>query len=83
MPCMSPALAGCGDNVLMVAIPLGAGIIPTATPDSYRAFPESARIVPDSGISTSCVVAVLLSLAFNHLGRKSASETTSEPALHH
>ncbi|MFK0224769.1 nucleobase:cation symporter-2 family protein [Streptomyces sp. NPDC090303] len=58
-----------GDNVLVVAVSLGAGIIPMAAPDFYHAFPESLRIILDSGISTGCVVAVLLNLAFNHLGR--------------
>ncbi|GGZ65469.1 nucleobase:cation symporter-2 family protein [Streptomyces subrutilus] len=58
-----------GDNVLIVAISLGAGIIPMAAPEFYHAFPESMRIILDSGISAGCVVAVLLNLAFNHLGR--------------
>lgn len=53
---------------------LGTGIIPMADPDSYHAFPESLRIILDSGISAGCVVAVLLNLVFNHLGR------TSEPS---
>ncbi|MFF0275354.1 nucleobase:cation symporter-2 family protein [Streptomyces sp. NPDC004330] len=74
-----------GDNVLIVAISLGAGIIPIAAPDFYHAFPEGARIVLDSGISTGCVVAVLLNLAFNHLGRRTdpAPETLPAPAAHH
>ncbi|MGW8761001.1 nucleobase:cation symporter-2 family protein [Streptomyces sp. NPDC055815] len=72
-----------GDNVLIVAISLGAGIIPIAAPDFYHAFPEGARIVLDSGISTGCVVAVLLNLAFNHLGRGSAATAEEAPALHH
>ncbi|MFK0226989.1 nucleobase:cation symporter-2 family protein [Streptomyces sp. NPDC090303] len=75
-----------GDNVLIVAISLGAGLIPIAAPDFYHAFPEGARIVLDSGISTGCVVAVLLNLAFNHLGRRpaeTAPEVAAAPALHH
>ncbi|MCZ0983262.1 nucleobase:cation symporter-2 family protein [Streptomyces diastatochromogenes] len=72
-----------GDNVLIVAISLGAGIIPIAAPNFYHAFPEGARIVLDSGISTGCVVAVLLNLAFNHLGRGSAETPEAVPALHH
>ncbi|MYS11526.1 purine permease, partial [Streptomyces sp. SID6041] len=73
-----------GDNVLIVAISLGAGIIPIAAPDFYHAFPEGARIVLDSGISTGCVVAVLLNLAFNHLGPKPAeAPETPPPAQHH
>ncbi|MFI5764196.1 nucleobase:cation symporter-2 family protein [Streptomyces sp. NPDC051563] len=58
-----------GDNVLIVAISLGIGVIPMASEGFYHGFPESMRIILDSGISTGCVAAVLLNLAFNHIGR--------------
>ncbi|MFF5980553.1 nucleobase:cation symporter-2 family protein [Streptomyces olindensis] len=57
------------NNVLIVAVSLAVGIIPITAPEFYHAFPETARIVLDSGISTGCVAAVLLNLVFNHLGR--------------
>lgn len=57
------------NNVLVVAVSLAVGVIPISAPEFYHAFPETARIVLDSGISTGCVVAVLLNLVFNHLGR--------------
>ncbi|MCG7210231.1 nucleobase:cation symporter-2 family protein [Streptomyces arenae] len=62
-----------GDNILVVAVALAVGIVPITAPDFYHAFPETARIVLDSGISTGCVTAVLLNLVFNHLGRRPAS----------
>ncbi|MEV7541599.1 nucleobase:cation symporter-2 family protein [Streptomyces sp. NPDC089915] len=71
-----------GDNVLIVAVSLGAGIIPMAAPTFYHSVPEGLRIILDSGISTGCVVAVLLNLAFNHLGRTPApapAETATQP----
>lgn len=72
-----------GDNVLIVAISLGVGLVPVAAPDFYHAFPEGARIILDSGISTGCAAAVLLNLAFNHLGRgKAAQEEPRIPAAH-
>ncbi|GGL81643.1 permease [Streptomyces fumigatiscleroticus] len=58
------------NNVLIVAVSLAVGIVPITEPEFYHAFPETARIVLDSGISTGCVAAVLLNLVFNHLGRK-------------
>ncbi|MFJ9629867.1 nucleobase:cation symporter-2 family protein [Streptomyces sp. NPDC101175] len=58
-----------GDNVLIVAVSLAVGIIPITAPDFYHAFPQTLRIVLDSGISTGCVTAVALNLVFNHLGR--------------
>ncbi|WSX57192.1 purine permease [Streptomyces sp. NBC_00986] len=57
------------DNILIVAVSLAVGIIPITAPDFYHAFPQTVRIVLDSGISTGCVAAVVLNLVFHHLGR--------------
>ncbi|MER7554004.1 MULTISPECIES: nucleobase:cation symporter-2 family protein [Streptomyces] len=62
-----------GENALIVAAALGIGLIPIAAPQFYHAFPESLLVVLDSGISTGCVVAIALNLAFNHFGRKADS----------
>ncbi|MGW1620414.1 solute carrier family 23 protein [Streptomyces sp. NPDC002172] len=56
-----------------------AGVAPMTV---YHAFPETARIVLDSGISTGCVAAVVLNLVFNHLGRQRAgARGTTEAAV--
>ncbi|MDT0427391.1 nucleobase:cation symporter-2 family protein [Streptomyces salyersiae] len=70
-----------GENALIVAAAVGVGLIPIAAPDFYHAFPEDMLVVLDSGISTGCVVAILLNLAFNHLGRKpdEGAGTEGEP----
>ncbi|MGP3976347.1 nucleobase:cation symporter-2 family protein [Streptomyces sp. 8N114] len=65
---------GKDNNVLIVGTALAVGIIPIAAPDFYHAFPESAKIILDSGISTGCVTAVVLNLVFNHLGRSRRDE---------
>ncbi|MDJ1132868.1 nucleobase:cation symporter-2 family protein [Streptomyces iconiensis] len=62
------------NNVLIVGVSLAVGVIPIAAPEFYHAFPESAKIILDSGISTGCVTAVILNLVFNHLGNKSHRE---------
>lgn len=68
-----------GDNALIVAVALGVGLIPIAAPDFYHAFPEDLLVVLDSGISTGCLVAVALNLAFNHLGKRAVTdEVTAE-----
>ncbi|MEV5476484.1 nucleobase:cation symporter-2 family protein [Streptomyces sp. NPDC052207] len=67
------------DNVLIVAVSLAVGIIPITAPHFYHAFPRTARIVLDSGISAGCVAAVLLNLVFHHLGRRRGAEETSRP----
>ncbi|MFD9219559.1 nucleobase:cation symporter-2 family protein [Streptomyces sp. NPDC060064] len=78
-----------GENALIVAASVGIGLIPIAAPDFYHAFPKDALVVLDSGISTGCIVAIVLNLAFNHLGRKTSSQepesttTGSEPVAVH
>lgn len=59
-----------GENALIVAASVGVGLIPIAAPEFYHAFPKDLLVVLDSGISTGCVVAIVLNLAFNHLGAK-------------
>ncbi|MFD6419606.1 nucleobase:cation symporter-2 family protein [Streptomyces sp. NPDC060194] len=64
-----------GENALIVAAAVGVGLIPIAAPDFYHAFPKDLLVVLDSGISTGCVVAIVLNLAFNHLGTRPEPET--------
>ncbi|MFC5799844.1 nucleobase:cation symporter-2 family protein [Streptomyces formicae] len=65
-----------GENALIVAAALGVGLIPIAAPGFYHAFPKDLLVVLDSGISTGCVVAIVLNIAFNHLGRKRSPDVT-------
>ncbi|MEW2521893.1 nucleobase:cation symporter-2 family protein [Actinacidiphila alni] len=58
------------DNLLIVAAALGVGIIPVVSTGFYDRFDPHLRIVLDSGISTGCLVAVALNLAFHHTGRR-------------
>lgn len=68
-----------GENALIVAAAVGIGLIPIAAPQFYHAFPEDLLVVLDSGISTGCIVAILLNLAFNHLGRKDGAQEEPPP----
>ncbi|MFF4172527.1 nucleobase:cation symporter-2 family protein [Streptomyces sp. NPDC001744] len=67
------------NNVLIVAVSLAVGIIPITEPGFYHSFPETARIILDSGISTGCVAAVLLNVVFNHLGRRQNDDEVTAP----
>ncbi|MFF2961999.1 nucleobase:cation symporter-2 family protein [Streptomyces sp. NPDC057963] len=67
-----------GENALIVAAAVGIGLIPIAAPDFYHAFPKDALVVLDSGISTGCVVAIVLNLAFNHLGGKRGADPAEQ-----
>ncbi|MFI0259489.1 nucleobase:cation symporter-2 family protein [Streptomyces sp. NPDC017056] len=59
-----------GENALIVAAAVGIGLIPIAAPRFYHDFPKDMLVVLDSGISTGCIVAIVLNLAFNHLGKR-------------
>ncbi|MGW3209683.1 nucleobase:cation symporter-2 family protein [Streptomyces sp. NPDC001135] len=67
------------NNILIVAVSLAVGIIPITAPGFYHAFPETAKIVLDSGISTGCVTAVLLNLVFNHIGKGRDAQDVTHP----
>ncbi|MFJ9425094.1 nucleobase:cation symporter-2 family protein [Streptomyces sp. NPDC101249] len=67
------------NNILIVAVSLAVGVIPITAPDFYHAFPQTARIVLDSGISTGCVTAVALNLVFNHLGHRRDAQDVTHP----
>ncbi|MCX3063541.1 nucleobase:cation symporter-2 family protein [Streptomyces beihaiensis] len=67
------------NNVLIVAVSLAVGLIPISAPDFYHDFPERAKIVLDSGISTGCVAAVVLNLLFNHLGKGREADDVTAP----
>ncbi|MEV7417344.1 nucleobase:cation symporter-2 family protein [Streptomyces sp. NPDC089919] len=70
-----------GENALIVAASLGVGLIPIAAPGFYHAFPDDLLVVLDSGISTGCIAAITLNLAFNHFRRTPLP--LPEPVLHH
>ena len=57
-------------NLVIVALSIGMGIIPIAIPDFYHEFPSWFQTIFDSGISAAAVTAVLLNILFNVLGRK-------------
>ncbi|MET8565244.1 nucleobase:cation symporter-2 family protein [Streptomyces flaveolus] len=65
-------------HIILVAVALGAGIIPLAAPTFYAGFPAWAQTVLGSGISAGALVAVLLNLFFHHLGTRSGQPA---PAL--
>lgn len=54
-------------NLVIVAVALGAGLIPLAAPDFYAAFPQLVRTVIGEGITASAIAATVLNLLFFHL----------------
>ena len=52
-------------NVLVVAISIGVGLLPTVSPELYTQFPSWFQIIFNSGISAGALTAILLNLVFN------------------
>ena len=61
------------NNLVIVALSIGMGVIPIAVPTFYEHFPSWFQTVFDSGISSAAVTAVLLNLLFN-VGRREPAE---------
>ena len=61
------------NNLVIVALSIGMGVIPIAVPDFYEHFPSWFQTIFDSGISSAAVTAVLLNILFN-VGRREPKE---------
>jgi len=68
-------------NLVICASGLAIGLLPILVPGLYDHFPVNARILLGSGVAMSAFVAVVLNIAFHHLGRRSAPSETAVPAL--
>ncbi len=52
-------------NILVVAISLAVGLLPTVNSDIYAQFPSAFQIIFNSGISAGALTAIILNLVFN------------------
>ena len=66
-------------NMLIVAVSLSFGMIPTVAPSFYSKFPEAFQVIFGSGITATVIVVFLLNLVFNHWVRRPKTELTEEP----
>ncbi|MFD3595640.1 nucleobase:cation symporter-2 family protein [Nocardia sp. NPDC058640] len=71
------------NNLIVVAIAIGAGLIPVVKTDFWHRFPSWFETIFHSGISTTAIVAVVLNIVFNMIGggRKAGSTLATAPAL--
>ncbi len=54
-------------NVLIVAVSLGVGMLPVVVPAIYQNFHQDAQFILGSAITATVLVAFLLNLLFNHM----------------
>lgn len=70
------------NNLLIVAISLSVGMLPTVAPDFYAQFPENFQVIFGSGITSTCIVVFILNLLFNHIGRGRQDKEPVEAVFH-
>lgn len=63
-------------NLLIIAVSLGAGMIPVVAPNFYGKMPDELQIIFGSSITTTVIVVFLLNLLFNGAGRKTEGDPT-------
>ena len=54
------------NNLLIVAVSIGVGMLPVMAPSIYHAFPTGVQIIGGSAITSATLAAFLLNLLFNH-----------------
>jgi NCS2 family nucleobase:cation symporter-2 len=62
------------NNLLIVAVAVGVGMVPVLAPQIYHRFPAWAQIIAGSAITSATLVAFVLNLLFNHTGRRRAEQ---------
>jgi len=61
-----------------VAVAIGMGVLPIASPTFYEHFPQWFQTIFDSGISAAALTAVLLNLLFNGMRRDAEAPIAAE-----
>ncbi|ATO19020.1 uracil permease [Acinetobacter sp. LoGeW2-3] len=73
-------------NLIIVATSIAAGMVPIIDHSFYADFPKWVQTLFHSGISSTCLMAILLNILFNHLNWfKNKNLANSEPVVdsHH
>ncbi|MEV8442646.1 nucleobase:cation symporter-2 family protein [Actinosynnema sp. NPDC051121] len=69
------------NNLLVVAVSIGTGMLPVVVPTFYHAFPTWVQIIGGSAITSATLTAFVLNLLFNHTpGRRKPSAEGGSPA---
>jgi uric acid transporter len=64
------------NNVLVVAVSIGFGLIPIVSPTFFRAFPDVVKPIVGDGIILTSIAAVILNAVFNRTSREQAEKET-------
>lgn len=61
-------------NLLIVAVSLSVGLIPSIAPSFYENFPSDFQVIFGSSITATVIVVFILNLVFNHWTRRPQAE---------
>ena len=74
-------------NLIIVATSIAAGMIPIIDHSFYAQFPKWIQTLFHSGISSTCIMAIILNIVFNHLKVFKVNSSVVEPKtgikIHH
>ncbi|MEU8033268.1 solute carrier family 23 protein, partial [Streptomyces sp. NPDC049099] len=62
------------------AVALALGLLPILVPGVYTGFPSGVRILLENGVAVGALVAAVLNVVFQHLGRHHTDTTAAVPA---
>ncbi|MBB2943704.1 NCS2 family nucleobase:cation symporter-2 [Actinoplanes lutulentus] len=68
------------NNLLIIAISIGAGMVPVVAPNFYGKMPDELQIIFGSSITTTVIVVFLLNLLFNGVTRPEPAVAPVEDA---
>ncbi|RXZ44530.1 uracil-xanthine permease family protein [Crenobacter cavernae] len=68
-------------NLYTLAAALTMGFLPIMVPGVYSQFPSSLQVLLGNGVAMGALTAVLVNIAFQHLGRRSPDDAPSRSAL--
>lgn len=54
------------NNLMILAVSIGVGLVPVVAPDFYKQMPETVRMICANSITSTVIVAFTLNLIFNH-----------------
>ncbi len=69
-------------NILVVAVAVGVGLLPTVSPDLYDRFPDWFQTIFHSGISAGALCAVVLNMLLNSESLRDKLSTDTDPPAH-
>jgi NCS2 family nucleobase:cation symporter-2 len=68
-------------NLLIVAVALSFGLVPTIQPKFYMHFPQNFQVIFGSSITSTVIVVFVLNLVFNHWVRKPPRDSLVDVAV--